>query len=109
MNKQIKIADTLYRMSPKGIELVTVEKVGSKFFYIKGELSKKYDINTLTYRDRREYICQEETLYRSEQEIADIKEHEQLMLIIQYAFSKYRTTRLTLKQLREIKAIIFEC
>jgi len=110
MNQKIKSGDTLYRMSQKGIEPVIVEKVGNKYFHIKGDPPfKKYDIETLTYRDRKEYICRAEVLYMSEQEIADMKEYDELMSMIQKAFSNYNTPQnLKLKDLREIKAIIFK-
>lgn len=109
MNQKIKSGDTLYRISQEGIEPVIVEKVGNKYFYIKGEPPfKKYDINTLTYSDIH-FASRAEVLYRSEQEIADIKEYDELMSMIQRVFSNYnRPQNLKLKDLRELKAIIFK-
>lgn len=102
---KVKVGDALYRIGWKDtIMPVKVVKVGSKYFYLE-HIRARYDIDTLFHRDEN-YSQNNEQLYRSEQEILDLREMADLYKKIKEVFNHYSRPTLSLEQLRAIDAII---
>lgn len=80
-----------------------VSKIGKKYFYVEGNDRLKFDKETLKHTDNV-YSQNNIQLYRSVQEIMDIRERERLYATIREYFSYYRGKSLSM--LREIMAII---
>lgn len=106
----IKVGDTLYkvrsyRTASRQIIPLKVTKIGKKYIYYEGDHNNHHgvDKNTLRYSDK-EYSQRDYTLYRTEQEIYDMWEYNDL----RQKFSQYfnNPIDLSLDQLRAIDQII---
>lgn len=86
------------------IKEAEVEKIGKKYFYLKG-YSMKFGVTEMI--DISNY-CANYQVYTSLQEIKDEEEFDNLVSKIKSKFTTYGTIKLTLDQLRRIQAIIEE-
>ncbi len=87
----------------EGIIEAEVEKVGRKYFYLKGFQRDKFSIEEMcdTSQGSSDY-----KVYITKQAISDEQEHSRLTDEIREEIGRYGSTKLSLKQLREIKKII---
>lgn len=86
----------------------TVDKIGNKFFTIKGASNirdgEKVHIDSLMHNNGQ--FSAQFKVYLSEQELSDELELEQSIQYIRSVVGSFGSTRLTLKQCRAIKEII---
>lgn len=90
--------------SKEPIEVV-VEKVGSKYFTIVDRPREKYDVFTLQEVGD---LARRNLIYLTLQEIKDAEEYNRLAEEVRKPFQYYGMPKLTLDQLRRIKAILDE-
>lgn len=81
----------------------TVSKIGKKYFYVEENDRLKFDKETLQHNDNV-YSQNDIQLFRTEQEIKDIKERDMLYRTIREYFSYDRGKSLSM--LREVMLII---
>lgn len=109
-HSMITVGQTLYYIDTGGvIKEATVSKVGRKYFYISGSWryeKRGFDLVTLKYT-HPDYTQFSEQLYRSVDEINEIRERASLMDEVDKWFYQRRTKELSTRQLREIKNIIY--
>lgn len=112
MEKKVKVGQKIWMKqnkwgSPQSKEPfeVVVEKVGNKYFTIVDHPREKYDVTTL-----REVgdMARHNQLYLTLQEIKDEEEYARLAEEVRKPFQHYGMPKLTLTQLRNIKAILDE-
>lgn len=113
MNTTLKTGDSLYQpiydRRTKAficIETHTINSIGNKYFTVEKLSNKtKFEIETLKYTDKN--YCQDNIqLYKSIEEIELEEEKKTLKKGIEFFFHEYKSSILSLEQLREIKKII---
>ena len=80
----------------------TIEKIGRKYFYVKGS-DNKFNIDNLRYEASFQYDMQ---VYLNKQDIFDGVERSSIEKKLRGKFSQYVNSGLTLEQLRAIDEII---
>ena len=99
------VGKTLYWEANGRIATVTVQKVGTKYFYIEKD-GYPFDRETLLYQDAN-WPSHKKQLYFSEQHILDEREHAKIRGEVNEFFRGYAGCRqLNLEQLRAILKII---
>ena len=84
----------------------TIEKVGNKYFYLKGWVREKFSIETM--QDVSNY-CEDWKVYTDKQQILDEVEYGELYSCIKSKFARWgKNDIFTLDQLRRINVIIKE-
>jgi hypothetical protein len=113
MNTTLKIGDTLYRpifdrrtSAFLRIETVTVNSIGKKYFTTEEYHDRtKFEIETLKHINK-DFSQNNIQLYKSIEEIELGEQKKSLKKEIDLFFFDYKSSTLSLEQLREIKKII---
>lgn len=112
MEKKVQVGQKVWvkfatwsNRTPREPQETTVETVGNKYFTLVDRYREKYDVNTLRQVADTNYLNQ---VYLSLQTILDEEEHSRLSEEVRKVFSGYGKVKLTLTQLRNIKAILDE-
>ncbi len=111
MSKKLEVGDVLYRLYQRrnqdpSIVKMTVEKIGNKYFYC-ANWKEKFDKVTLRFIS--DYSSMNNIqLYRTEQEITDMLQHEDLSKKVRKFFDGFGSVPLNLSQLTRIADIINE-
>lgn len=108
MKHKINVGDVLYAPNKNNIDEVVVCKVGIKYFYIANYPYRNvgFDIQTLKYNNNS-YYKDSIQLYRSAQEIEDLKEISVLLSKLKREFNLTSRREFTLTELRGIDEILF--
>lgn len=104
---QVLYREKSIRNGPSEIQEVTVSKIGKKYFYLTGA-GEQFPINikTLEFTDKI-YSQFNFKLYRSKQEILDIKEKSVLRYKLQQHFNLFgNCSKNTLEQLRQAVEVL---
>lgn len=107
---KVKVGDTLYSYVKGVIKKERIKKVGRVYFYIESNYSNNYPYNleTLQYNNKEGYSQWNRQLYRTEQEILDMREADTLIDTIGSYFNhNINNILLTLEELRSIRDTIF--
>jgi hypothetical protein len=107
-SEEIKIGDTLYRPPYKHnrlIEKFTVTSIGRKYFYCNYQKETPFDKTTLAFEDKT-YSQFNFRLYRSEQEILDERDANEIYDKLRKAFSYYRNPNYSLEELKHIQSFL---
>lgn len=107
IENKIKVGDTLYSYVKGVIKKEKVKKVGRIYFYINSDYNNNYpySLETLQYNNKEGYSQRNSQLYKTEQEIFDILEKDNLLNDIGNYF-KYNQVTLSLEELRMIAMFI---
>lgn len=95
------IKDSILNHIKEGV----VEKIGNKYFYLKGWSREKFSIEDMM--NVTEY-CKDWKVYINKQKIYDKVEYSELLSNIKSKFDLWSNTKFTLDQLRRINAILKE-
>jgi len=105
METKLEIGIKLYSQCKNEIKEHTVTRVGRIYFEVDNDKRRGFLIENLQFRDP-DYSMRNTQLYPTKQEIEDKVEKENLFHKLGRVFLNYSTSKLSLSQLRQIKAII---